>query len=165
MQCLSDRCEGDCIYLMAVKSPLSSALALITLGGVFKKMIKRAVLRVQVAVTHSTLKCPHFEVCQGRKWYAGQMKGLTTQCNHSVSQHIRQEAICYGIFESVDVREICPKDIIQLEGCNRLITHRLNSVNSCGYAEYSSLTSVQATCICMSITKNCFFPWFYDSTK
>ena len=109
-------------------------------------MIKRAILRVRVAVTHSTLKCPHFEVCQGRNDMLVKRKGPGTKCNHSpVSLHIRKEAICHGIFESVIVvRAICPKDVVQLKGCNRLITYRWNSIKSVGYAEQSALTSAQA---------------------
>lgn len=56
--------------------------------------------------------------------------------SHTVSQHIRKEAICHWIFESVIVvRAICLKEMLQVIGYNRLITYRWNFINSVEYAE------------------------------
>lgn len=33
------------------------------------------------------------------------------------------------------VRAICPKDMVQLKGCNRLITYRWNSITNVGCAK------------------------------
>lgn len=110
-------------------------------------MIKRLILRVQVAVTLSTLKCPHFEVCQRRndmlvKWKDWGLNVIT------ISQHIRKKAICHGIFELVIVvRAISPKDVVQLKSCNRLITYRWNSIKCVRYADQSAPASAKATWI------------------
>lgn len=148
MQCLSDHCEGDCIYLMVVKSPLSSALALITLGEFSKRWSKEpsSESKWQSLILFwcvHTLKYAREGNYMLVKWKGPQLS-VITECllAHQTRSYL------HGIFESVEVRVICPHNVVQLKGCNRLITRRWTSINSCGYPEYSSLTSLQATCKC-----------------
>ena len=65
---LSDGAEDDCVYLMVVISSLRAQSPLIALGDVVVDDQKEASSASERGpVTHSSLKCPHFEVCQGRK--------------------------------------------------------------------------------------------------
>lgn len=57
---------------------------------------------------------------------------------------MRKEAICRGISEpGIVARAICPQDVAQLRGCNRLITYRWISIESVGQEEQSAPTSAQ----------------------
>lgn len=136
-------------FILGLSNPPSLALALIALGE-FSEDDQKGHPQSPNG-SHSF----YFEVSTlwsvpGKKWYAGQMKGPGTKCNHRLSPGTSEEKpFEFGIFESaIVVRVICPKDVVQLKGCNRLIMYWWNSIKCVGYAERSAPTSAQATWTC-----------------
>lgn len=100
-----------------------------------------------MAVALSTLMRRHFEVCRRRNDTLVKRKG--TKCNRSLFSS-KSEEFKKGLFATGSLSYllsrgyICPKDVEQLDSCNRPITNRWNSIKSLRYVEWVVPTGERA---------------------